>query len=261
MPSSEGRGRIDVDRDLTRWLKASDGFPQYGYGVLQAVTLAQRLGVPAISALELGVAGGNGLVVLERLAEELGRESNVHVLTVGFDLGTGMPPPLDHRDNPYIWQRGFFTMDEGRLRSRLTQARLVIGDIAETGPSFMASGAPPIGFISFDLDYYSSTVSAMRGLIEDDLDRYLPRVLCYFDDTVGPHDEMHSEFTGELLAIREFNNQHTDRKIAKINGLRSKFPGEVDPWVEGIYVLHLFSHPRYNDYVFSAPTRQFPLDR
>jgi hypothetical protein len=235
-------------------------FPQYAYGLLLAARLARALDLESISSLELGVAGGNGLLELERLAVELGYSVGVAVETYGFDLGSGMPPPVDHRDVPYSWKEGFFLMDETLLRSRLTAAHLVLGDIAETGRSFIDSATSPIGFISFDLDYHSSTVAAFDALLGGDADHYLPRVLCYFDDTVGPHEELHSEYTGELLAITEFNEANANRKISKINGLAAKLHPMVGPWIEGMYVLHLFDHDRYNAYTFPDGDRQFPLE-
>ena len=242
-------------------LREAVDFHQYAYGVLGAVELTAALGLPAVSVLELGVAGGNGLIELERLAIDVGADRGVATRVVGFDLGTGMPPPVDHRDVPYAWRQGFFRMDEPLLQARLGNAGLVLGDIAQTGADFLASAPPPIGFVSFDLDYYSSTSAAFKALLEsDDLDRYLPRVLCYFDDTVGPHAEMHSEYTGELLAIGEFNERHQRRKLARINGLRHKVAPVDGPWVEGMFVLHVFDHPRYNEYVFPEPDRQFPLE-
>lgn len=235
-------------------------FPQYAYGLLQAATLAKMLKLESTTAAELGVAGGNGLLELERLSGTIGGEAQVQISCVGFDLGSGMPQPVDYRDMTYIWQSGFFKMDKDRLRARLTTARLIIGDIAVTGSEFLAETPPPLGFLSFDLDYYSSTVAAMRSLLSQEPERYLPRVFCYFDDTVGPHEELHSEFTGELLAIREFNSVHTHRKLAKIHGLRYKLLPLDEPWVDGMYVLHIFDHPRYNDYVYHERDRQFPLD-
>ena len=235
-------------------------FHQYAYGVFGAVELAARLGMSAVTFIELGVAGGNGLVELERLAFEVGGDRDVVPQVVGFDLGTGMPPPVDHRDVPYAWREGFFRMDEQVLRSHLRHADLLLGDVGLTGPKFMATTPAPIGFVSFDLDYYSSTVAAFEALLEsDDYERYLSRVLCYFDDTVGPHAEMHSEFTGELLAIGEFNQKHQRRKLARISGLRYKVMPFDGPWVSGMFVLHLFDHPRYNDYVFPEEDRQFPV--
>lgn len=236
-------------------------FPQYAYGVWQAAFLAKQLKIGAITVVELGVAGGNGLLELDRLGCDISAEIQLHIGSVGFDLGSGMPQPVDYRDMPYIWQRGFFKMDEDLIRPRLKSADLVIGDIATTGRAFMATAPPPLGFLSFDLDYYSSTTSAMDVLLNEPAERYLPRVFCYFDDTVGPHEELHSEYTGELLAIREFNDTHQRRKLAKINGLRYKLERMDDSWVEGMYVLHVFDHPRYNDYIYPDADRQFPLEQ
>jgi hypothetical protein len=253
----------DSEAGLTRLLREAithDGFPQYGYGIGMAAALASRLGLDAVSVLELGVAGGNGLLAMQSIAN-CHRELGVEVRIAGFDLGTGMPPPQDHRDMPSVWRAGFFGMDRAVLEARLDGPQLVLGEVGATGPAFLATAPPPIGFVSFDLDYYSSTSAALEALLLGDTARYLPRVLCYFDDTVGPHFEMHSRFTGELLAIDEFNDAHAHRKLGKLNGLRYKLLPYDSSWVEGIYVLHLFDHPRYGDYVYPEIDRQFPLDR
>ena len=234
-------------------------FPQYGYGIVQAVALAGALGCARIRALELGVAGGNGLVALQELSRLHSGPSGVDIGVAGVDLGIGMPEPLDYRDMPYVWQKSFYKMDEDALRQRLTSAELLIGDVGVVG-SQLLNTEEPVGFIAFDLDYYSSTARAMSALLNASPDHYLPRVICYFDDTVGPHHEMHSELTGELLAINEFNFSHSDRKITKLNGLRYKILPNDGPWVEGIYVLHLLDHPKYCDYIYPVQDRQFLLN-
>jgi hypothetical protein len=240
---------------------AEGSYAQYGYGVIQAAALAGSLGYSRMSVIELGVAGGNGLLELERLSKKHSGPSGVYIQVAGFDSGGGMPEPIDHRDLPYIWQANFFKMDEAALRKRFSTASLHLGDVGETGRNYIASKPAPIGFISFDLDYYSSTVKAFEALLEADVERYLPRVVCYFDDTVGPHHVMHSSFTGEMLAIDEFNAAHKTRKIGKLNGLRYKIQPLDGAWVEGIYILHLFDHPRYNEYMFHTQDRQLPLER
>lgn len=232
------------------------GYGGYAYGVTQAAALARALGEPAVSVLELGVAGGQGLLELERLA--LAAQGTAVAVT-GFDLGTGLPEPADYRDLPYVWRGGFFAMDERRLRASLRFAELRLGDIAVTAGEFLAEGGPPVGFAAFDLDYCSSTLAAMRALLGGPAGRFLPRVLCYFDDTVGPHEEMHCEFTGALAAIGEFNAGSAARKVGRLSGLRYK-PGVPDAaWTEGMYVAHLFDHPRYCDYVHPGDDRQLPL--
>lgn len=219
--------------------------PHYGHCLLQAALLARTLGHRRISAIEFGVAGGNGLVALERHADYVRKETGVEVATYGFDTGSGMPPPLDYRDMPYLWQAGYFAMDPEKLRTRLRSSKLMLGPVEQTVRNFCAQEEPPpIGFISFDLDYYSSTMAAF-GVLES-ADKYLlPRIACYFDDMVGDIDWAYNEFTGELLAIKEFNAAHEHMKLAPVQGLR--FYGNRLPlvWHEQIFVAHLFQHVDY----------------
>jgi hypothetical protein len=140
-------------------------------------------------------------------------------------------------------------MDKDTLQKRLKHATLVLGDVRETVERFFSAySPPPIGFISFDMDYYSSTVSALRMLRTTEVERFLPRTLCYFDDIVGPDEACHRDFSGELLAVHEFNSATLDRKIAKIHGLAHK---RIAPcfWADQMYALHIFSHPEYNRFV------------
>lgn len=218
---------------------------QYGFGLLQAGRLAARLGIRRISAIEFGVAGGNGLLALEDHAQLVNRETDVAIDVYGFDNGTGLPPPTDYRDMPYAWEQGFYEMDVDKLKGRLRSAKLLIGDVRDTVQSFAESSPAPVGFISFDLDYYSSTMAALR-VLDLPLERLLPRVFCYFDDVAGGAVPCYNEFTGELLAINEFNQSHPDRKLARIAGLRHNFRTLPALWHEQIYVAHLFKHPDYN---------------
>ena len=231
--------------------------PYYGHCMLHAALLARKLGHRRISSIEFGVAGGNGLVAMERHAEAVQAETGVEVAVYGFDTGKGMPPPQDYRDMPYMWQPGYFAMDVPKLQARLSSAKLILGDVAETLRDFAErEKPPPVGFISFDLDYYSSTVTALK-ILEADHRGLLPRIACYFDDMVGDVDWAYNEFTGELLAIKDFNAAHEHIKVAPVNGLR--FWGTRIPqyWHEQIFVAHLFTHPDY-----SKPTSeltQLPL--
>lgn len=219
--------------------------PHYGHCLLQAASLARTLGHARISAIEFGVAGGNGLVALERHAECVRKETGVEVVTYGFDTGNGMPPPLDYRDMPYLWQAGYFAMDPNKLKTRLRSSKLLLGPVEETIQNFCSQeDPPPIGFISFDLDYYSSTMAAFR-IFKVAPGNLLPRIACYFDDMVGDVDWAYNDFTGELLAIKEFNAANEDMKLAPVQGLR--FYGSRLPraWHEQIFVAHLFRHPDY----------------
>jgi hypothetical protein len=219
-------------------------YPHFGYGLLQAALQARGLGLPAISAIEFGVAGGNGLAALERHADGVEALTGVAVSCFGFDAGSGMPEPADVRDLPYIWRKGYFTMDVEALRRRLRRSELVLGDVRETLPVFLQrAGIPPVGFVSFDLDYYSSTVAALAVLDGPDA-THLPRTFCYFDDIIGDDHELHSPYAGELLAIAEFNAAHEQRKLAPIQGLRHKRRIQ-SVWNDQLYVMHDFGHREY----------------
>lgn len=218
--------------------------PHFTWGVLHAVHLAKALGVGRISVIEFGVAGGNGLMSLERIADHVESALGIGIEVYGFDTGTGLPKPVDYRDLPNLWQESAFSMDVPRLKERLKKARLVLGRVEETLGDFIASRPAPVGFVSFDLDYYSSTTHALALLASQET-ILLPRVHCYFDDIMG---FTYSEFTGERLAIAEFNAQHEMRKLAPIHGLRYYVPPAYAnaPWTEQFYLAHLFDHALYN---------------
>jgi hypothetical protein len=217
--------------------------PQYLWGTLLAVRIARALRLPRVAVLELGVAGGNGLIALEQAAAAAAQLSGVEVDVYGFDAGSGMPESADHRDAPWLIEPGWFAMDEEALRARLTRAQLVLGPVGETVAEFAHAEHAPIGFIAFDLDYYSATMEAF-ALLEGATERLLPRVSAYFDDVFGYG---WTDFTGERAAIADFNSAHERRKIGKIHGMRYSLPPAQQPlaWHEQMYLIHLFDHPGY----------------
>ncbi|OLC14243.1 MAG: hypothetical protein AUH32_06095 [Actinobacteria bacterium 13_1_40CM_66_12] len=222
--------------------------PDYAYGTYQAARQARALGLGGITVIEMGVAGGRGLLALERHARAVQEQIGIEIAVFGFDLGSGLPQPRDYRDMPYVWRSGYFAMDGEQLRDRLQTAEIVVGDVAETVPQFLTRRELlPIGFVAFDLDYYSSTAAAL-ALLSADAPSLLPRVFCHFDDVVGDDWELHSEYTGELLAISEFSAGHSDRKVAPIHGLAYKRAISAE-WHAKQYVLHYFSHPLYEKHI------------
>jgi hypothetical protein len=253
----EGARRFELGSFAARVRWQAFARPHYAYCVYHAARLAKQLGYPEISIIEFGVAGGSGLVLLERYAEEVGRElGGLQIQVYGFDSGEGLPPPEDFRDLPYLWKPGFYRMDEHALRKRLTSAKLVLGDLRETAPAFFDSyDAAPIAAVMFDLDFYSSTCIALTLFDEDECHR-LPRVLCFFDDIIGDETELYSDFTGERLAIREFNDVRTARKIAPAYHLITR--STVEQWYHQVYVLHDFEHSRHDDFISDEP-QQLPL--
>ena len=221
---------------------------QYAYPLYHAALQAKRLDLPRITAIEFGVFTGHGLRDLELLAGEIEREiGGIAIDVVGFDSGQGMPAPIDHRDMAYVWQKGFFTIDLPAVKAQLHRSEIVLGDVGDTVHEFAKRDHAPIGFISFDLDYYSSTMKAFQ-LLDYPSERFLPRVMAYFDDIAGDDSELHCHYTGELLAIDEFNRDHPSRKICPIHLLRNKRRLPAG-WNEHIYVAHLFDHPLYDRYI------------
>ncbi len=222
--------------------------PQYAFGVQQAVSLAKKLKHHKVSVIELGVASGAGLLTLERYAMEVGKRAGVEVEVYGFDLGSGLPEAVDYRDLAYVWRRGAYRMDVDGLRKRLRSATLLLGDVQQTVKKFMEMKHAPMGFISFDLDYYSSTAAALELFKAPDAD-LLPRVLCYFDDVVSDGHQLHCDEVGELRAIREFNERSKGADtLAPIGRVRSSVIAAA-LWMEQMWVYHRFGHFEYNNYI------------
>jgi hypothetical protein len=195
--------------------------------------------------MEFGVAGGAGLIALESSARAISELSDVSVDVFGFDTGAGMPGPVDVRDQPNMWYRGQFPMDEEKLSSHLMTAKLYLGPVKDTLSRFLDGRPPPIAFAAFDMDLYSSTRDALR-IFETDDTCLLPRVFSYFDDILG---HSYNDFCGERLAISEFNSNHPNIKLCPIYGLRYFIPRTAYAdyaWPEGMYIAHVFDHKRYS---------------
>jgi hypothetical protein len=220
--------------------------PSYVWGVIHGAGLAQILGLRQISVVEFGVAGGNGLIALQDIAVRVEEIFGVEIGVYGFDTGAGLPKPTDYRDLPNLFSEGLYPMAVEKLRPKLNKAHLILGPVENTLADFIHAKPTPIAFVSFDLDLYTSTKQAF-ALFEADHEVLLPRVHCYFDDILG---YTYSEFTGELLAIAEFNASHKMRKISKINGLKHLLPPRLanQRWPDKFYLAHIFDHELYGHY-------------
>lgn len=214
--------------------------PSYGFCMYYAALEAKMLGYRRIAGLEFGVDKGNGLTKMEWHAREIERVTGVQYEIYGFDTGKGLPPPASAYDLPYEWSEGFFAMDINEVKKELKTAKLVIGDIKDTAPQFLNKCDVPIACAMFDLDYHSSTVSALK-VFEGDASHYLPRVYCYFDDIIGNGLNPVNDEVGQTRAILEFNRSH-NTKVSKISGLSSMMNST---WNEQIYIFQDFAHPQY----------------
>ena len=223
--------------------------PHYAYCMLGAADLARRLGHDRISVLEFGVAGGNGLAFIRDFAPKAEQAIGVAFDIYGFDTGEGMPPPEGARDLPHWFQESQYRMNRDALRDYVPEAKLVLGNIKDTAPSFVEQFRPaPIGALFNDVDYYSSTMHSFS--IFDAVDRFsdcfLPRAFMYLDDILGTELEMYGPFNGQLAAVNDYNASRDGSKIHLNQNLISQAHLR---YRYQIYYVHLFSHPRYQEYI------------
>jgi hypothetical protein len=196
--------------------------------------------------VELGVASGTGLLNLCDLSARVTKKTGVEFSLAGFDTGEGMPPPTDYRDHPEIYKEGWFPMDRDVLaRSLPANAEIHLGPVGETiGPFAEALGPEaPHAFVTLDVDFYSSSKEALR-LFEGPPDGYLPVVPVYVDDISL---STHTRFAGELLAIREFNDEHELRKLDWDWNLRNTRVFKNAEWLTHMFKLHVLDHPERGD--------------
>lgn len=214
------------------------------YGLLRAADEARARGIRQIRAVEFGVAAGAGLLNMCQIARRVTRATGVDIVVYGFDTGRGMPPAQDYRDHPDLYQQGDFPMDFERLRARLPDnARLLIGDLSETLPGFLASelsAATPLGYVVVDVDYYSSTTLALR-VFDASPELYLPLVTIYADDVELPEN---NPYAGEQLAFREFNQRSPMRKICRHEFFEDWRVFQRAIWLKHMYFLQVMDHPR-----------------
>jgi hypothetical protein len=220
--------------------------PHYAYCVYHGAVLAKRLGHSAISVAEMGVAGGNGLLYLEEIASRIERALDIKIDVYGFDTGSGLPHLVDLKDLPHWFHAGQYQMQAIPLQHKLKKARLILGNVKETLKDFLEKNQPaPFAAIMNDLDFYSSTMDSFE-LFKAHESFLLPRMFLYFDDIIGGPLEMYGEYTGELLAIKEFNQQHEQMKIELNRNLTARLN---EPWAHQIYHFHKFDHTQYTQYV------------
>jgi hypothetical protein len=214
---------------------------QYAFSILHAADRAKEFGKNGVTIVELGVAGGAGLLNMCKIAQRASKATGVDFRVAGFDTGTGMPLPNDYRDYPEAYRQGDFPMNVESLRNALPPfAELIIGDVSQTIPDFLRRLLPahPIGFVAVDVDYYSSAKKAL-AILQGEPQKYLPRVVVHLDD-IG--DEFCSPWTGELLAVKEFNRDNEWRKIASFQMLRTRRIFKNAGWIDHLFIAHIHDH-------------------
>jgi hypothetical protein len=219
-----------------RW--ATDPYPYYQFGILEGARLAKAQDHPEITVIEFGVWSGRGLLKMEEYARRIELVTGVVIKVVGFDAG-GLPSFIgDHRDHPDQWKPGDYSMPNfEKLQMKIDpgRTRIIIGDVRDTVPSFLEKGDfPPLGFISFDLDLYSSTRDALKILSSNNR-RTLRQTPLYFDDIdfITNH-----RWAGVLLAIDEFNQKCDTVKIDRWHNLKADKPFPEAHYWEKMMVAH-----------------------
>src|SRR4051794_8518439 len=230
---------------------------QYAYGILRAADLAREQGRDAVTVVEVGVASGAGVMNMATIAENVSRLTGVTISVHGFDTGAGMPAPVDYRDHPDLYAEGDFPMDFDALQAILPPSvTLHVGPLESTVPAFIESvdASGPIGFVAFDVDYYSSTTEALK-LLAGPAELYLPVTMTYLDDiTLWSHNLA----AGVLLAVEEFNRAFERRQLEYHPFFeRSRIFTRAN-WVKQLYFLHVLDHPRRSRP--EAPAEQRHID-
>ena len=89
-----------------------------------------------------------------------------------------------------------------------------------------------------DVDYYSSAKKAL-AVLSGAPNLYLPIVPVYLDD-IGVDGS--NPWTGELLAVDEFNRENKLRKIAPFTLLRSRRIFKNTQWIDRMFAAHIHDH-------------------
>lgn len=220
--------------------------PQYAFGILEAATQAKKHGLKEISIIEFGVANGAGLINMINIAKKVTKTTNVKINIYGFDTGEGMPSPIDYRDHPEYYNTGDFPMNKVLLEEKTNgKATIIYGSIKDSLKNFtkIINDKAPIGFVSVDVDYYSSTIEVLE-LFKEKANLFLPLSYIYFDDIFMPN---HNEKCGELLAIKEFNDNSKMRNISHHSFFENTRIFKKANWVKQLYYFHVLDHKHRSD--------------
>lgn len=237
--------------------------PYHAFAILKACDAAKKQGLKKIKILEFGVANGAGIMNMIKIAEKVTKTTGIAIEIIGFDSGKGMPDPKDYKDHPEYYNTGDFPMNKELLLQQINnKATIIFGDIKESLKAFeqTLSIDAPIGFVSVDVDYYSSTTETLQ-LLKAKASYFLPLTYVYFDDTFMEH---HNSKCGELLAVREFNQENEFRLIEQHNFLSNSRIFKHANWIKQLYYLHVLDHEkRFNTnktreaYVLDNPYLKF----
>ena len=218
----------------------------YALGILMAAHQAKELNYKKISIIELGCWNLEGLIDIENYIHDIKKFIDIDFKVYGFELGTGhIKEETDPRNRLYDLSGGNYTFKKKDNLKKLTISKLILGDVKDTVPKFLEEGHlddAPLGFIIFDLGFYSSAKNALQ-LLKSDSKRYLPRSIIYSDNN---YFVLKNE--ADKAAFAEFNLEG-GKTISPIGELAEQLSLSWNKWIflgKRMYMLSDLKHEKYN---------------
>ena len=220
--------------------------PNYALGILMAAHQAKELNYKKISVIELGCWNFEGLIDIENYIDDIKKFIDIDFNVYGFELGSGhIKQEIDPRNRLYELSGGDYAFKKKENLKKLKNSELVLGDVNETVPKFLKEkhlDEAPLGFIIFDLGFYTSAKNALN-LLKSKSSRYLPRTIIYSDNNYFV-----LENEADKLAFVEFNNEG-GKTISQIGELAEQLSISWKKWIflgKRMFVLSDLKHEKYN---------------
>ena len=226
----------------------------YAFGLNEAFKRSAEEKVKKILIIEFGVASGTGLFNLAYISRKLSNIYKVDYEVIGFDSGKGMPKPTSYRDHPEKYRFKDFPSLGLNNKKMPLKTKIYLGPINKTY-KFIKNNLKKntkIAFVSIDVDYYSSTKSALK-IFNFKHSLYLSSTVIYFDDI---NNIDHNKFCGELLAIDEFNKKNKFKKITKFTQLKNWRIFKNAIWLDQMYFMHNLNSKYRNPKNWKNETQQ-----
>ena len=201
--------------------------PHYALGALLAAQQASFFGYKKFTLIEFGCWNNEGLIDLNHWCSIIKKLYNIDYKIYGFDSGRGLPTSFHEKDVKYKWSNNDYKIDKYYNVKKIKNIELIVGNVKETIKNFVKirRDQEPIGFIAFDMDYYTSTSQSFK-IFKAFQKNFIPRPILYFDDFV-----LTSEFEGEYLAINNFNKKNKNYKISSIGELPEQLSIFWNKWI------------------------------
>ena len=218
----------------------------HAYGIFEAAKFAKKLNLKEITIIEFGVANGAGLINIQNICSKISKFLGINFRIYGFDNLTGLPTIETYKDHPDLYMSSDYPItDINYLKKKLDKnVELILGNVSSTIETFNKTDLTncPIGFVSFDLDLYSSTKNALK-VFDRESKHLLPIVNLYIDDLASPK---HNSRCGVLLAINEFNSESKFRFIEQHSFLQKQRIFQRARWINHMFQLHVLDHEDRN---------------